>query len=138
MSPPRRRSGGVDHRARAPSARGPPRHRDRRLARLGASGVADRRRLAQPRVESTMARGSARRTRVTSVTPIMRRASVSGIFIGPGDGAAPGAGWGKAVDIAVWNRTLPSTFVITWWMWPLSTVTDPKRFTLDRKSTRLN
>jgi len=39
MSPPRRRSGGVDHRARAPSARGPPRHRDRRLARLGASGV---------------------------------------------------------------------------------------------------
>ena len=58
----------------------------------------------------------------------MRRASVSGIFIGPGDGAAPGAGWGNAVDIAVWNRALPSTFVITWWMWPLSTVTEPKRF----------
>src|SRR5207244_9660765 len=80
---------------------------------------------AQPRVESTMASGSVPWTSVACVTPIMRRASVSGIFIGPGDGAAPGAGWGNAVDIAVWNRTLPSTFVITWWMWPLSTVTEP-------------
>ena len=34
-------------------------------------------------------------------------------FIGPGDGAAPGAGCGNAVDIAVWNVTFPSTFCIT-------------------------
>src|SRR5439155_1324117 len=34
----------------------------------------------------------------------------------------------RAVEIGVWNRTLPSTFVSTWWMWPLSTVTEPKRF----------
>src|SRR5438132_1303302 len=42
-------------------------------------------------------------------------------------GALPGAGWGNAVDIAVWNVTEPSTFCSTWWMWPLSTVTEPKR-----------
>ena len=39
----------------------------------------------------------------------------------------PGVGCGKAVDIAVWNDMLPSTFCMIWWMWPLSTVTDPKR-----------
>ena len=32
---------------------------------------------------------------------------------GPAEGADPGAGWGKAVDIAVWKETLPSTFCIT-------------------------
>src|SRR5260221_13598650 len=52
-------------------------------------------------------------------------------FIGPGDGADPGAGWGKAVDMAVWNDTWPSTFCITWWMWPFSTETDPNRFRYD-------
>ena len=40
----------------------------------------------------------------------------------------PGAGCGNAVDIAVWKATLPSTFWSTWWMWPLRTVTEPKRF----------
>jgi hypothetical protein len=39
-----------------------------------------------------------------------------------------GAGCGKAVERAVWKVTLPSTFCITWWMWPLSTVTEPKPF----------
>ena len=34
-------------------------------------------------------------------------------FIGPGDGAEPGAGCGKAVDIAVWKVMCPSTFCIT-------------------------
>jgi len=38
----------------------------------------------------------------------------AGTFIGPADGADPGAGWGKAVDIAVWNETLPSTFCMIW------------------------
>ena len=42
----------------------------------------------------------------------LRRRS-SATFIGPGDGAVPGAGCGKAVDIAVWNVTCPSTFCIT-------------------------
>ena len=36
-----------------------------------------------------------------------------------------GAGCGNAVERAVWNVTLPSTFCITWWIWPLSTVTEP-------------
>src|ERR1700756_4979005 len=43
-------------------------------------------------------------------------------------GAVPGAGCGKAVERAVWNVTLPSTFCMIWWMWPLSTVTELKRF----------
>ena len=29
--------------------------------------------------------------------------------------------------MAVWKARLPSTFCITWWMWPFSTVTEPKR-----------
>ena len=37
----------------------------------------------------------------------------SGTFIGPGDGAVPGAGCGNAVERAVWKVTLPSTFCIT-------------------------
>ncbi len=32
---------------------------------------------------------------------------------GPGAGAVPGAGWGKAVERAVWKVTAPSTFCIT-------------------------
>src|SRR3954462_2193790 len=57
----------------------------------------------------------------------LRRRS-SDTVIGPGEGAAPGAGCGNAVDIAVWKVTYPSTFSITWWMWPLSTDTEPNRF----------
>jgi hypothetical protein len=34
--------------------------------------------------------------------------------MGPAEGAVPGAGWGKAVDIAVWNETLPSIFCMIW------------------------
>ncbi len=34
-------------------------------------------------------------------------------IIGPGFGAAPGAGCGNAVAIAVWKATLPSTFCTT-------------------------
>ena len=51
----------------------------------------------------------------------------SATVIGPGEGAVPGAGCGKAVERAVWKVTLPSTFCIAWWMWPLSTVTEPNR-----------
>jgi len=55
----------------------------------------------------------------------MLRAAVR-TFIGPGEGAAPGFGWGNAVEKAVWKVTFPSTFCSVWWMWPFSTVTDPK------------
>ncbi len=33
--------------------------------------------------------------------------------MGPGAGAVPGAGWGKAVDLAVWKVIWPSTFWAT-------------------------
>src|SRR5437762_1254815 len=66
------------------------------------------------------------RLKVTSVTPSTERSLSSATFIGPGEGAVPGAGCGKAVDNAVWKVTLPSTFCITWWMWPFNTVTEPK------------
>src|SRR3954451_19730370 len=49
-------------------------------------------------------------------------------LIGPGEGAVPGAGCGKAVERAVWKAMLPSTFCMTWWMCPFSTVTEPNRF----------
>ena len=62
---------------------------------------------------------------VMLAVPSMVRSLSSSTFIGPGEGAAPGAGCGNAVERAVWNATLPSTFCITWWMWPLSTVTEP-------------
>src|SRR5690348_16606512 len=51
-----------------------------------------------------------------------------GTVSGPGLGAVPGAGWGNAIDFAVWNVTLPSTLLITWWTWPLRHVTAAKRF----------
>ena len=38
----------------------------------------------------------------------------------------PGAGCGNAVERAVWKVTLPSTFCIIWWIWPLSTVIDAR------------
>lgn len=28
----------------------------------------------------------------------------------------------------MWKVTFPSTFCNTWWMWPLSTVSEPNRF----------
>ena len=65
--------------------------------------------------------------KVTLAMPSMLRSFSAGTFIGPGEGAEPGAGCGNAVERAVWKVTLPSTFCITWWMWPLSTVTEPKR-----------
>jgi hypothetical protein len=48
----------------------------------------------------------------------------------------PGAGCGKAVERAVWNVTSPSTFCVIWWMWPLSTVTEPKRFRYESVLTK--
>src|SRR5258708_11061131 len=65
--------------------------------------------------------------KVILAMPSTVRSLSSSTFMGPGDGAAPGAGCGKAVERAVWKVTLPSTFSMIWWMWPLSTVTEPKR-----------
>ena len=48
--------------------------------------------------------------------PSMVRSLPSATFIGPGEGAAPGAGCGNAVERAVWKVRLPSTFCITWWI----------------------
>src|SRR6516164_1071767 len=50
---------------------------------------------------STMASRCCPRLKVTSVTPRSERNLSSATFIGPGEGAAPGAGCGKAVDMAV-------------------------------------
>src|SRR5712671_7655980 len=78
---------------------------------------------------STIASRSLPGLNVTLAMPSRPRSLSSGTFIGPGDGAEPGAGCGKAVERAVWKVTLPSTFCITWWMWPFSTVTEPKPLT---------
>jgi len=43
----------------------------------------------------------------------MLRSLSSATFIGPGEGAEPGAGCGNAVERAVWKVTLPSTFCMT-------------------------
>ena len=32
------------------------------------------------------------------------------------------------MELAVWNVMLPSTFCMVWWMCPLRTLTEPKRF----------
>jgi hypothetical protein len=64
-------------------------------------------------VESTTARLCGFMTDFTSVMPRTLRSLSSATFIGPGPLAVPGAGCGKAVDMAVWNVTLPSTFCIT-------------------------
>src|SRR6266480_7414261 len=84
--------------------------------------------LGQLRLESTTARAVLPCLYWTFVRPSRLRSCSAGTFIGPGDGAVPGAGCGNAVDIAVWKVTLPSIFWSTWWMWPLRTVTEPKRF----------
>ena len=65
---------------------------------------------------SMMASRCCPRLKVTSVMPRTERSLSSATFIGPGEGAAPGAGCGNAVDIAVWKVTLPSTFCMIWWM----------------------
>src|SRR5437762_1067899 len=78
------------------------------------------------RALSVMARGWVPCLTTSVVIPSMLRSLSSGTFIGPGEGAVPGAGCGKAVERAVWNVTVPSTFCMSWWMWPFSTVTEPK------------
>ena len=50
---------------------------------------------------------------VTLAVPSMVRSLSSGTLIGPGESAVPGTGCGNAVERAVWNVTLPSTFCIT-------------------------
>src|SRR6201996_6479443 len=74
---------------------------------------------------STMASGAFADTRLTLAIPRYCFSSPAGTTIGPGLFAVPGAGCGNAVERAVWNATLPSTFCITWWMCPFSTVTEP-------------
>src|SRR5208282_1822444 len=66
------------------------------------------------RVVSTIARCVPPRTCRTLVTPRTERSFPGGrSLIGPGLGAVPGAGCGNAVDRAVRNATLPSTFCMT-------------------------
>src|SRR6185503_2811289 len=77
--------------------------------------------------ESTTASAWCPRRNSTLAIPSTLRSWLASTFNGPGEGAVPGAGCGNAVDIAVWNRTFPSTFCSTWWMWPFSTLTDPNR-----------
>ncbi len=60
-----------------------------------------------------MASGESFRLKTTLVNPSMLRSFSAGTRIGPGDGAAPGAGCGNAVERAVWKVTLPSTFYIS-------------------------
>src|ERR1700722_1994782 len=62
---------------------------------------------------STMASRCSPCLNVTLAAPSMVRSLSAGTFNGPGEGAVPGAGCGKAVERAVWNVTLPSTFCIT-------------------------
>src|SRR5260370_6646256 len=53
------------------------------------------------------------RTKLMSLIPSSQRHLSSATFIRPAECAAPGAGFRRAVDIAVWKATLPSTFCIT-------------------------
>src|SRR5262249_38093226 len=77
---------------------------------------------------SMIASGSLPILKLMLAMPSTLRSFESSTFIGPGEGAVPGAGCGNAVERAVWKVTLPSTFCITWWIWPLSTVTEPNPF----------
>src|SRR3984957_4790159 len=61
-------------------------------------------------VLSTNASGLLPCTTATVESPSMERSWSAGTTIGPGEGALPGAGCGKAVDNAVWKVILPSTF----------------------------
>src|SRR6478672_13144458 len=78
-------------------------------------------------VESISAIRSLPRTKTASVIPSIEWSCSVGTLSGPGDGAVPATGCGKAVERAVWKAILPSTFCVIWWIWPLSTVTEPKR-----------
>ena len=49
-------------------------------------------------------------------------------FHGAGRWSRTGRGLRKRRRHRGVEHHLPSTFCITWWMWPFSTVTDPKRF----------
>ena len=62
---------------------------------------------------SMMARRCSPCLNVTQAVPSILRSCSAGTFMGPGDGAVPGAGCGNAVERAVWKVTLPSTFCIT-------------------------
>jgi hypothetical protein len=62
--------------------------------------------------ESVIASARVPRLTSTLVSPSKVRSFSAGTSMGPGDAAVPGAGCGKAVDIAVCNVTLPSTFCI--------------------------
>src|SRR5262245_45145945 len=66
------------------------------------------------RVLSMIASGLSPTRTSTDVTPSIDRNCCAGTLIGPGDAAEPGAGWGKAVDRAVWKVMLPSTFWTIW------------------------
>jgi hypothetical protein len=63
--------------------------------------------------ESAMASTPPPRRTVTLVMPSNPRNSPVGTSFGPGEGAVPGAGCGKAVERAVWKVTLPSTFCMS-------------------------
>ena len=63
--------------------------------------------------DSTTARLCDPATKLTLRIPSTSRSLSAGTFMGPGEAALPGAGCGKAVDIAEWNVTFPSTFCIT-------------------------
>src|SRR5262249_8626246 len=76
---------------------------------------------------SMMARRCSFCLNVTLAIPSIVRNLSSGTFMGPGDGADPGAGCGNAVERAVWKVTLPSPFCLARWIWPLRTVTEPNR-----------
>ena len=76
---------------------------------------------------STRAIGVLARTKVAVRRPSTLPSWPAGTTMGPGAGAVPGAGWGKAVERAVWKLMFPSTFWAIWWMWPFSTVTEPNR-----------
>src|SRR6188508_2139270 len=81
-------------------------------------------------VVSVTASGLLPKRTSTLVMPSTERSCSAGTVIGPGEGAVPGAGWGKAVERAVWKVMLPSTFCTIWWMCPFNTVTEPKRFNI--------
>src|SRR5580704_2163862 len=63
---------------------------------------------------STMASRCWPGTKLMLAVPSTERSLASSTFMGPGDGAEPGAGCGKAVERAVWKATLPSTFWMIW------------------------
>jgi hypothetical protein len=51
---------------------------------------------------------------VISRTPMTCLNRSAGTFIGAGAGPCPAIGCGNAVDIAVWNEMLPSTYCTIW------------------------